>query len=136
MTENATQSVTDNDALAQAQSRAETLERQIEELRSTTQAKLIRAELKAEAVRAGIIDLDGLRLLEISDAKLGENGDVENAAELVAQLRHNKPWLFNSGSSSSVAPAPPAQSLRPKPATEMTDEEYRSARAALLKQYA
>jgi len=136
MTEGAPQPQADGDVLTQTQARADALERELEEFRSVAQTRLIRAELKVEAVRAGILDLDGLRLLEISDAKLGADGEVENAAELVGQLRRAKPWLFNAGSSSSAASVPPAQPLRQKPATEMTDEEYRAARAALLKQYA
>jgi hypothetical protein len=136
MTENEQQLTPDDDALAQVEARASALERELEEVRGASQARLIRAELKVEAVRAGIVDLDGLRLLEIANAKLNDNGEVENAAELVGQLRRAKPWLFNGGSSSSAASAPPAQPLRQKSATEMSDEEYRAARAALLKQYA
>lgn len=136
MTESEPQPAVDRDALAEAQTRADALERELEELRSSAQGRLVRAELKVEAVRAGIVDLDGLRLLEIADARVGENGEVENAAEMVAQLRRAKPWLFSAGSSSSAASAPPAQPLRQKSATEMTDDEYRAARAALLKQHA
>lgn len=136
MTESEPQPAVDRDALAEAQTRADALERELEELRSSAQGRLVRAELKVEAVRAGIVDLDGLRLLEIADARVGENGEVENAAEMVAQLRSAKPWLFSAGSSSSAASAPPAQPLRQKSATEMTDDEYRAARAALLKQHA
>ena len=136
MTDNDSQLAIDPAAHAEIRARADTLEAQLEELRCAMQAKLIRAELKAEAIRSGIIDLDGLKLLEISSARLDEKGEVENAAELVAQLRRAKPWLFNAVSSSSAASAPLAQPPRQKLATEMTDEEYRSARAALLKQYA
>lgn len=136
MTETEPQSAPDGDMLAQAEARADALRRELDELRSAAQAKQIRAELKLEAVRAGIVDLDCLRLLELGDARLDENGEVENAAALVAQFRRAKPWLFGSGSSSSVASAPPVQPLRHKSATDMTDEEYRTARAALLKQYA
>lgn len=136
MTESEPQPAVDRDALAEAQTRADALERELEELRSSAQGRLVRAELKVEAVRAGIVDLDGLRLLEIADARVGENGEVENAAEMVAQLRRAKPWLFSAGSSSSAASAPRAQPLRQKSATEMTDDEYRAARAALLKQHA
>ena len=39
-----------------------TLERQLTELQRQTEGRLVRAELKAEAMRAGMIDLDGLRL--------------------------------------------------------------------------
>jgi hypothetical protein len=54
---------------------------------------------------------------------------------MIAQLRHAKPWLFGSLSSSSSASPPPAQAPRLKMATEMTDEEYRAARAAIVKQH-
>jgi hypothetical protein len=89
--------------------------------------------LKVAAVRAGIIDLDGLKLLDIANAELTPEGELANAAQMVAGLRHHKPWLFGTTSSSSLANPPPAQPPRHKLATEMTDEEYRVARAALLK---
>ena len=40
--------------------RAETLERELRETVAEAERRLIRAELKAEAVRAGMVDLDGL----------------------------------------------------------------------------
>ena len=51
----------------------------------------------------------------------------------MAGLRRAKPWLFGRASSSGPASPPPAQPPRQKLATEMTDDEYRVARAALLK---
>jgi hypothetical protein len=51
----------------------------------------------------------------------------------MTQLRRVKPWLFGGSSSSSPVNAPPAQPPRQKLATEMTDEEYRIARATILK---
>ncbi len=110
------------DALAEAQARAMALEQ-----------RLVRAELKAEAVRAGMVDLDGLKLLDISAARLTEAGEVEGAGALMAQLRRDKPWLFGGASSSATASPPPAAPPVAKKATEMTDAEYRAARADLLK---
>ena len=46
--------------------RAEALERQLQEAMATHQAAMVRAELKAEAVRAGMVDLDGLKLVDPS----------------------------------------------------------------------
>ena len=80
-----------------------------------------------------MIDLDGLKLLELGNVELTPEGELVNAAELVAQLRRAKPWLFSGTSSSSPSNQPPAHPLRPKLATEMTDEEYHAARIALLK---
>lgn len=122
-----------SDEIIALRQRTEALERQLAEVERATQSRLIQAELKAEAVRAGMVDLDGLKLLDITDAKVNERGEVEGAAALLAGLKRAKPWLFGRSSSSSSSSAPPVQPPRQKLATEMTDDEYRAARAALLK---
>ena len=97
-------------------------------------ARLVQAELRTEAVRAGMVDLDGVRLLDASGLSLGPDG-VEGAAELVARMREAKPWLFGRGgaSSSSAGRAPRAAPPRAKTAMEMSEEEWRAARAELLR---
>lgn len=120
-------------SLAELKSRAEALERQLTEVQLQTEARLIRAELKTEALRAGMIDLDGLKLIDTHALKLNAEGEVEGVARLMAELRKTKPWLFGGLSSSSPASAPQVQPPRAKLATEMTDSEYRAARAALLR---
>jgi hypothetical protein len=124
------------DVMAELRSRADTLERQLTELQRQTEARLIRSELKAEAVRAGMIDLDGLRLIDVPALKLNERGEVEGGPALMQELRKNKPWLFGNVAASSSNPSspPPALSPKQKLATEMTDAEYRLARAAITKQ--
>jgi hypothetical protein len=122
------------DVLIELRSRADALERQLAEVQRQTEARVIRAELKAEAVRAGIVDPDGLKLLDTSNAKLNKDGEVEGADALIAELKRAKPWLFGGfPSSSSSAIAPPAMPPRQKLATDMTDSEWRTARAALRK---
>jgi len=113
--------------------RAEALEQQLTIVQRDAENRLIRAELKAEAVRAGILDLDGLKLVDTSGVKLNETGDVEGAPQIIAQLRQAKPWLFGSASSSSIAAPPPAQPPRQKRATDMTEAEWRAARADILR---
>ena len=120
-------------AMAELRARAETLERQIEAIKLETDARLVRAEFKAEAVRAGIVDLDGLKLLDLSAARLNERGEVDNASAILVQLKRAKPWLFGAASSSHPAAPPAAQPPRQKLATEMTDAEYRAARSELLR---
>jgi hypothetical protein len=122
--------------MAELRARADTLERQLTELQRHTEVRLVRAELKAEAVRAGMVDLDGLRLIDIPALKLNERGEVAGAATLMQELRKSKPWLFGATAQSSSSPAnpPPASPSKQKLATEMTDAEYRVARAAILKQ--
>src|ERR1700692_4965678 len=100
--------------------RAAQLERRLAEMEASTTQRLIRAELKAEAVRAGMVDLDGLKLVDMSGLTLTEQGDVAGASGLMTQLRRSKPWLFGTASSSSSATAPPAQPPAPKQATAMS----------------
>ena len=97
-------------------------------------ARLVQAELRTEAVRAGMVDLDGVRLLDASGLALGPDG-VEGAAELVARMRDAKPWLFGRGgtSSSSAGRAPRAAPPKAKTAMEMSEDEWRAARAELLR---
>jgi hypothetical protein len=51
----------------------------------------------------------------------------------MTRLRRDKPFLFGAQSSSSVAGVPAAAAARQKRATEMTLEEWRLARAELLR---
>jgi len=120
-------------ALTEARLRAEAAERALSIVRADSDARLIRAELKAEAMRAGMVDLDGLKLIDLSTATLNAQDEVDGGAALMARLKREKPWLFGGLSSSSTAALPPAAPPRQKLATEMTDAEYRSARAELLK---
>jgi len=114
-------------------SRLERLERETLEDRRLSEQRVILAELKVEAIRAGIVDLDGLKFLDVSRVQLEEDGGVPGSVELINQLKRIKPWLFGAPSSSSTAKVPPSRSARQKLATDMTDEEYRVARANIIK---
>jgi hypothetical protein len=116
------------------QARAETAEAALGKVRADADARLIRAELKAEAIRAGMVDLDGLKLLDIADVQINEHGDIPDAAARLAKLKRAKPWLFGGAVSSSAAANPP----RPEPprtrhANELSHEEWLVARAALVR---
>jgi hypothetical protein len=123
----------EEDLLAQLRARAESLERQLDAARAETSARLVRAELKAEAIRAGMVDLDGLKLVDLSAVTVNDAGDVQGAGAIMERLKRDKPWLFGGASSSSRAAPPQAAPPKPKLATEMTDAEYRAARAELIK---
>lgn len=116
------------------QARAELAEAALNRFQAEAEAKLIRAELKAEAVKAGMVDLDGLKLIDASEIRLTEAGEVQDAGALLGRLKRAKPWLFGGGVSSSAAATPP----RPEPprtrhANELSHEEWQQARAALLR---
>lgn len=108
-------------------------DRTYQSLRQDYEARLLQANLRTEAIRAGMIDLDGLRLIDPQTVKLDENGDIVDGKGLMASLQKKKPWLFGLMSSSSALRPPASLPARQKMAVEMTDEEYAAARAALTK---
>ena len=106
-----------------------------EHLRLSEQ-RLVLAELKIEALRAGIIDLDGLKFLDVTEMRLSEDGEVVGGPESISQLKRSKPWLFLTQSSSSSAVAPSSAPMRQKLARDMTEAEYKVARANMIKRSA
>ena len=88
------------------------------------------AELRAAGAKAGMQDLDALKMLSEED----RDGAAEDgaAAKAVAKLRKDKPWLFTT-STSAAARAPAAAAVAPTNAMTMSRDEWRAARAALLR---
>jgi hypothetical protein len=119
-----------NDSL---RARLDKLEHDSQESRRQTDRRVLLAELKVEAMHADMIDLDGLRFLDMTQIHLGEDDSVIGGTELISKLKRAKPWLFSTPSSSSVAKVPPSSPTRQKLAKDMSDEEYRIARANIIK---
>jgi Phage minor structural protein GP20 len=94
--------------------------------------RVIRAELKAVAIKAGMVDIDGLKLADLSTVKLDDKGEVVGADALIEALKKAKPYLFGSTQSSSTPNTPPSGTPpAAKKAMEMTDAEYAVARKAI-----
>ena len=108
---------------------------EIVKLRSDFQTRLVAANLRTEAMRAGMIDLDGLKLVDLSGVHLDENDKIVNGRKIMTELRRTKPWLFGSPSTSSAAVPPASLPVRRKSAMDMTDEEYAAARTAVTKHH-
>jgi hypothetical protein len=118
---------------AQDQPSTQPADDEIKKLRADYESRLVAANLRTEAVRAGMIDLDGLKLLDLSSVTLDANDKIVDGRKIMDGLRREKPWLFGATSSSSASIAPASQPVRQKTALEMTDEEYAAARAALTR---
>lgn len=124
----------DVEQAAPADEAQEAFARKLAALEADMAARVLRAEMKVHALRAGMVDLDGLKLLDMGGLSLDERGEVAGGAAAMEALRRAKPWLFGGGaSSSSVAAAPPALAPRGRLATEMGEAEWQAARAELLR---
>jgi hypothetical protein len=122
-------------AAAEADTAQAALEQRLATMEAQMRERLVRAELKAHAIRAGMVDLDGLKLVDATSLALNDHYELDGGEQLMATLRRAKPWLFGSHgtSTSSAATAPPAQAPRAKLATEMTDAEWQASRAEMLR---
>jgi len=124
---------TDAETAVTLTERLDRLEKETALLLNHSERRIVESELKVAALRAGMIDLDGLAFLDTHGLVLNEEGKLPASSEMISQLRHDKPWLFKTSSSSSTAIAPQNRQTRPKLATEMSEEEYRIAKARMLK---
>jgi hypothetical protein len=109
------------------------LENSLREAREASDRRAVDAELRAEAQRRGMVDLDGLKLVDPTEVSIDADGVVHGVQSLMTRMRRDKPWLFGAASSSSVAGVPAAAPSRTKLATEMSLSEWRTARAELLR---
>ena len=111
-----------------AEKKSADLEGRVTETEKRANERIIRAELKASALKAGMVDLDGLKLADLSTVKLNEAGEVEGADELMKALKEAKPYLFaTTQSTSNTSKAPPKKDdSKPKTAKDMTPEEWKA----------
>lgn len=115
------------------EAKAQTREEVLAEASKEADKRVMQAELKGEAVKAGLIDLDQLKLLDLSAVTL-KDGKLEGAEALFEGLKTSKPYLFGEKQSTSTTETPPpANPPAPKSAKDMTPEEYAAAKAALTK---
>jgi hypothetical protein len=94
--------------------------------------RVARAELKALAVKAGIVDLDGLKLVDLDKITINDKGEIEGGDALIEGLKKDKPYLFTASQSSSTQTPPPSEQPAKKNAAEMTDAEYAAEKARLV----
>lgn len=116
-----------------AKTTKETADAAVADATSKADQRIIRAELKTVAIKAGIIDLDGLKLVDLKDIKLNAEGEVEGADALIEALKTSKPYLFGAPGSSSTHIPPAKDPPGVKKASDMTPEEYAAARKDVTK---
>jgi hypothetical protein len=126
-------------ALEKAQADAEG---RITEAGKASNARIIAAELKAQAVKAGMVDLDGLKLLDTSKVTLDDKGEVVVPEDFFTTAKTAKPWLFAAPQAAPVTGAatgntsasatPPKPAVAGKHVSEMSDAEAEAELARLI----
>ena len=94
-------------AEAKAASAATEADAKVQAAAQSANDRILRAELKAAALKAGMIDLDGLKLADLSTVKLTDTGEVEGADALMTTMKETKPYLFQSSSTTTQTQTPP-----------------------------
>lgn len=75
--------------------------------RTDADRAVISAEVRAEAVKAGVHNpVDFVKLVDLSGLKRGEKGDIEGVSDLIATQRKERGYLFGNGSTASTASTP------------------------------
>ncbi len=99
-------------------------------------ARIIKAEMKALAVKAGIVDIDGLALADLSNVKFDDTGELQGAQEALDALKKAKPYLFTTTTSNPGHQGQQGQQgakgdTGKKNAMTMSDDEWKAQKKAL-----
>ena len=120
------------EAVADAQAK---LDERIVEMEERAKARVLKSELKAAAVRAGVVDFDDLFVIMQKDLKkveYNDDGDIANANEMIAEVKKTKAHLFTGVNTSSTTTAPQARPhVVDKPALQMSKDDYDRAKQRL-----
>ncbi|WP_294637420.1 phage scaffolding protein [uncultured Aquabacterium sp.] len=128
---------TENATLKQAaEQAAKDADGKVQAAEKAASDRILQSELKAHAIKAGLVDLDALRLADLSKVKLNDKGEVEGADELFKTLKESKPYLFGQpGNTSTPNNPPPSNASGDFNAKQITDpKQYERAKADFLAQ--
>ena len=103
--------------------------------RVRVEEKLIDAKLEAVAVSAGITDLDLVKLIDKSNLRLTETGEISGLQEAVQAFKQAKPNFFGTEkkvSSSTNAPLPSEGTPQLVRAMDMSPEEWQKQKNKII----
>lgn len=119
-------------------------ERSVTEARSAAERRIIRAEVRAAAITAGLLHVKGLDMLDLSEVKLDEKGDLVLPENYFEKAKEEYPFLFaepkdvrgqeppKTGSTSNPQNPPPQTPPTSKKGMEMTADEWKTAQRELM----
>jgi len=104
---------------------------------TAAQKRALHADLRVAATLAGMLDLDGLKLVDETKLELDDDGNLKNGEALMTALKEAKGFLFSKepppppkpASSGNTETPPTPKTPTTKKATEMSNEEFAAAMA-------
>ncbi|WP_175969631.1 hypothetical protein [Burkholderia sp. BCC0322] len=94
--------------------------------------RVMRAELKAHAVKAGLVDMEALDLLDLSSVKFNDKGELEGVDALFEAAKKAKPYLFGAQNTGSTEKKPPPAENTPKDVRNLSAAEYEAEKAKMV----
>lgn len=115
------------EARAEAETITAKLERERAEDRAEANRHIVRAKLEAAALAAGMVDIEGLQLLDVSKVTMDDSRAVKIPEDFFAKAKEAKPYLFGVTKSTSTPETPPkAEPPAAKTAKDMNTSELRA----------
>ena len=105
---------------------------QTEKARQVYEQKYVNAEVKAQAVTAGIKDIEFVKLIDTSEIKLDDKGNVVGVDKAISDLKTRKPDWFGTEkkvSSSNNAPFEGKEEPKKLDARTMSKEDWNKNKA-------
>lgn len=100
---------------------------EIEKIKTEARNQVALNKIEAVAAKEGALDTDVIeKLLDPAQFEFADDGKIKNAAELVSQLKADKPYLFGNISTASTSKAPTPSSDGPRKVSEMSAEEKKA----------
>ena len=114
-------------------------ETRFNDIKVKSEQRIVMAELKAEAIKAGIINHNDLKILDLNSIKLDEKGDVIIPKDFFDSAKKERPYLFKisgaeSGNTTITTPSPSPTNIKKK-LSEMTKDEYEASKNNIIKNY-
>jgi hypothetical protein len=85
-----------------AEKRAKEAEKKLADATANTNQRLIRAELRSLAREAGILDIDDIKLLDVKDVTVDDDGEVIGAKAAIDAFKAAKPHKFKTAADTSA----------------------------------
>ncbi len=93
----------------------------------TARNRVMMADLRVAARENGMIDLDGLKLLDLSGAKLDDGGNLTNAADMLGAMKEAKPYFFGQAPKPGTVTGTTASTMTPPKQAPATGFDARKA---------